>query len=139
MNRIDHLSAWALVGVMMVLGFTWSLAFGTDKQSFALDGDRAYEVLAASRRALPPSPAGWDLGITLGRSAAASLEFERFDERQPARVRAAEAAAAHSAAAASTTSRNPIKMCLSVAGRECRAAGRQTPQPLSSQEPPLTM
>lgn len=36
------------------------------------------------------------------------------------------------------TSLKPIKMCFKSAGRPWRAAGRQTPQPLSSQLPPLT-
>ncbi len=39
----------------------------------------------------------------------------------------------------SRTNLKPIRMCLRPPGRVWRAAGRQTPQPLSSQEPPLTM
>ena len=39
----------------------------------------------------------------------------------------------------SQTSRKPMMMCLSSMGRPCRAAGRQTPHPRSSQEPPLTI
>ena len=38
----------------------------------------------------------------------------------------------------SITGRKPTRMCFSPAGRLWRAAGRQTPQPLSSQDPPLT-
>ena len=38
----------------------------------------------------------------------------------------------------SRTRRKPTMMCFWPSGRACHAAGRQTPQPLSSHEPPLT-
>ncbi len=136
MMRFDHLSAWALVGAMMAIGLAWSAAPGAGGAPVALKDDPTRLALAEDRRAFAPLRPAWTLGLALGGSAGVGVE--RYDDREPPWLRETPVAA-QSLPAASTTSRKPIRTCLSPSDRECRAAGRHTPHPLSSHEPPLTM
>ncbi len=137
MTAKDHLSAWILVAAMMAAGAAWSINAAPRTTMAAAGAQGAREAAVIDRYALQRARRGWDIAAALGGLVPARLGFERFEDIDPPWVRQADVA--ESVQSASATSLNPIKMCLSDSGRECRAAGRHTPQPLSSQDPPLTM
>ncbi len=133
----DHIGSWTLLGVMLTVGLVWSVH--DEPPSTVLDGAPAQAEPGRDSvpHGLQAVPGGYDV---LHRRrladgfAGARLGFERDEDREPSWYSPAEAQPSISA-----TSRNPISICFNSDGRECRAAARQTPQPLSSQEPPLTM
>ena len=137
MTAKDHLSSWILVAAMMAAGAAWSINAVPRATMAAAEAQRAREATVIDRYALRRARRGWDIAAALGGLATARLGFERFEDVDPPWMRQPDVA--EPAQRASATSLNPMRMCLSDSGRECRAAGRHTPQPLSSHDPPLTM
>ena len=133
----DQFASWTLVAAMMAAGFAWSINAFPQATMAAAGKQGAHQVLVIDRHALQRARRGWDITAALGGLAPAGLGFERFEDVDPPWMRQPDVA--EPVQRASATSLNPIKMCLSDSGRGCRAAGRHTPQPLSSQDPPLTM
>ncbi len=133
----DSLSSGILVAAMMAAGAAWSIDAVPRATMAAAHSQGAREAAVIDRHALRRARRGWDIAAALGGLAPARLGFERFEDVDPPWVRQPDVA--ESVQPASATSLNPMRMCLSDSGRGCRAAGRHTPQPLSSQDPPLTM
>ncbi len=143
MKFTDHLASWLLVALMMV-GLVVSSYFASPiAHDVACTAIRDHERTIASALLRGTARVGWVRPDALGRFADAGHGVERDDAIEPAWAHEAPNAAAHSrdqsGTVASAASLKPMRMCLSAAGREWRAAARHTPQPLSSHEPPLTI
>ena len=136
MKLTDHLASWLLVASMMGGLVVGSFVAGRGAHDVACTAIGGHERVAAATPLRGTARLGWDLPGALGRFADTGHGVERDDAREPAWAREM---TAHSDAIASAASLKPIRICLSAAGREWRAAARHTPQPLSSHEPPLTM
>ncbi len=139
MKFTDHFGSWLLVALMMVglvVGSFVSSSGGHDVACTVI-GDHERAIASALLRG--PVRADWIQPDALGRFADAGHGVERDDAIEPAWAREAPDAAVQSDAVASAASLKPMRICLSAAGREWRAAARHTPQPLSSHEPPLTI
>ncbi len=143
MKYTDHLASWLLVALMMVGLVVGSFVAGPGAHDVACTVIGDHERAIASALLRGPARAGWIQPDALGRFTDAGHGVERDDASDPAWAREAPDAAAHtrdqSGTVASAASLKPMRMCLSAAGREWRAAARHTPQPLSSHEPPLTI
>ena len=136
MKLSDHLASWLLVASMMGGLVVGSLVAGRGAHDVACTAVGGHERVIAATPLRGTARLGWVRPDALGRFADAGHGVERDDASEPAWAREM---TAHSDAMASATSLKPIRICLSAAGREWRAAARHTPQPLSSHEPPLTM
>lgn len=140
MTPTQHGGAWLMVALLYGLLTALSIADGLG------GGDRflAVALPATVERALadqmrPARRRGWEVHPALAGLPPGRLGFDRDDDVDPVWVLDLPEGYPSGTLAGSSTSRNPIRTCLIPAGRPWRAAGRQTPQPLSSQEPPLTM
>ncbi len=136
MKFTDHLASWLLVASMMGGLVVGSLVAGRGAHDVACTAIGGHERVIAATPLRGTARLGWNPPDALGRFADTGHGVERDDASEPAWAREMPA---QSDAIASAASLKPIRICLSAAGREWRAAARHTPQPLSSHEPPLTM